>query len=73
MRRFFAGLFMALGLLIAGTSGLCTAAFLIFGFGDQRNGFDPTALLLPIGVGSVPFGIGLLMFFLGRSAYRNDG
>ncbi|OYQ25036.1 hypothetical protein CHU93_14475 [Sandarakinorhabdus cyanobacteriorum] len=69
----FAGLLMALGLMICGTSGLCSAWFLgMTLFDSNQNGAQ--AVLGTIGMvsvfGGVPFGVGVLLYLLGRRLAR---
>ncbi|MBX7249948.1 MAG: hypothetical protein K1X35_13000 [Caulobacteraceae bacterium] len=77
LRRFFGGLLMVAGGLIAGLAGVCT---LVFGGGsamDLANGHgyglggDLGGLLALVGIfGGVPIAVGLLLFFLGRWVRR---
>ncbi len=76
--RFFGGLLMAVGGLIAVTSGLCTLVLTVAGVGSNLS--DPSASItvltdgLPfvLGIGGVPFVIGLVMYLAGRRLYRRS-
>jgi hypothetical protein len=76
--RFFGGLLMAIGGLIAVTSGLCSLAVTAIGLGSNLS--DASAFMtiltagLPflLGIGGIPFVIGLAMYFAGRSLYRRS-
>jgi hypothetical protein len=70
-QRFFGALFMAVGGLIAGLSGLCSAGVLLIGFASGSD-FAETMSVLPIVlfVGGIPIAVGLALFFLGRWMYR---
>ena len=74
MRNLFAGILMTLGLLICGTTGLCTLWFLAGSAMEAANGGRIDILLSAFGmatlVGGIPFAIGLFMFFLGKHANR---
>jgi hypothetical protein len=69
--RFFGGLLMAVGGLIAVTSGLCslTVAAMFVASVVQTPGDMPGLFAMVLGFGGVPFGIGLALFFWGRSLY----
>ena len=59
MKSIFGGILLAVGILVAGGSGLCSLGFLVTG---------PTDILpLILLIGGVPFLIGLGLFFAGRS------
>ena len=68
MKQLLGGILLAIGLLIAGASGLCTGVMLVMSIGQSGSaGIIPLALLF----GGVPFGIGLLLFFGGRALLRS--
>ena len=65
MRRFFGAVLLAIGLLIAGGSGLCTIAVMgsaLSSGGAEALGLVPLALIF----GGIPFAIGLGLIFWGR-------
>ena len=70
--RFFGGLLMAAGGLIAVSAGLCSVVVSIIGLTES----GPTVELLTAGlplvlvVGGVPIAIGLALFFVGRGLFR---
>lgn len=66
MNQFLGGCLMAVGILIAGASGLCSLVFLGT-IGGDLDGLG-TVLL----VGGVPFLIGVMMIFSGRALLRGD-
>ena len=73
MTKFFGGLLMAIGILIATLSGLCSAWFLLMMVASPSSGgeFGGMGMLVIIGVvGGVPFLTGLGMFFGGRALVR---
>lgn len=73
MAKFFGALLMAIGLLIATLSGLCSAGFLMSlangrGSGGHLNG---AALMFVSVVGGVPFLGGVGMFLGGLTLVRS--
>jgi hypothetical protein len=66
--KFFGGLLMAIGILIAMPSGLCGAWLLIALVGDAR-GHD-TSVIPSLMIVAVPFIIGIALFFKGRALVR---
>lgn len=71
--RFFGALMMVAGVLIAGLSGLCTTVFGVAMIGEAgHNSRDVGGLLVVMAIfGGVPFGFGVLAFFIGRFLYRS--
>jgi hypothetical protein len=76
--RFFGGLLMAVGGMIAILSGLCSTIVTIGGlveavttgrFGDLISAGFPIVLM----TGGIPFAIGLGLFFAGRAIHRGAG
>lgn len=68
MKQVFGSILMAVGILIAGASGLCSLVFVMSAFGSPSNiKIDLPIIFL---VGGIPFGIGLAMFFGGRALVR---
>ncbi|MEO7688703.1 MAG: hypothetical protein ABIS51_05405 [Sphingomonas sp.] len=72
MTKFFGGLLMAIGILIATLSGLCSAFFLVMTLGDTNGAqFGDAPMLLMIAViGGLPFMSGVGLFFWGRWLLR---
>jgi len=72
MKKLLGGIFMAIGILIAGASGLCSLVFL-FSMGSGE--FSSASLVLVFG--GVPFIIGLALILTGKaileSAKRDEG
>ncbi|MEO9131877.1 MAG: hypothetical protein ABI240_11780 [Sphingomonas sp.] len=73
MMKFFGGLLLAIGILIATLSGLCSAWFLVMTLSDTGSGgeFRGTGLLPFIAViGGLPFLSGIGLFYWGRWLLR---
>jgi hypothetical protein len=70
--KFFGGLLMALGILIATLSGLCSAWFLVMMVSNPGGGefSGPPMLGFVAVIGGVPFLTGLGLFFWGRWLLR---
>lgn len=73
MRKVFGGLLLALGILIAGLSGLCTV--MMFTSSGTPVSADEILESLPIVLifGGIPFVMGLGLVFAGRSLLRERG
>ena len=69
MTTLFGGLLMAIGLLIALLSGLCSAVFLAKL--ASGSGFNGAGLVIVGVVGGIPFLGGVGMFFGGLTLVRN--
>jgi len=67
MREVFGGILMAVGILIAGGSGLCSMAVLFTP--GEYSGFEMWPAVLT--VGGIPFAVGLAMAFGGRALRRS--
>ena len=67
MKALFGGILLAVGILVAGVSGLCSLAVLVMGAGLG----DSEGLFLILLIGGVPFLIGLGLLFAGRSLLRS--
>lgn len=74
VRRYFGAMLMAIGGLIAVLSGLCSLTFLAFVLWNAASGGGRTViadvvqmLTLMLAFGGIPFGVGLGVFFWGRS------
>ncbi len=66
MQKLLGGIMLAIGILIAGASGLCSAVFLISMIGQSLE-----MLPLIILFGGIPFAVGLGLFFGGRALIRS--
>ena len=67
MKAVFGGILMAVGILIAGGSGLCSLMILFGG------GFGPDVSMLPLVlmIGGIPFAIGVAIAFGGYALIRS--
>jgi hypothetical protein len=70
MRTLFGGILLAIGILVAGASGLCSLAFLV-SMVTSSGGGEFASLPLVLVVGGIPFAIGLALFFAGRALIRS--
>ena len=70
--KFFGGLLMGVGILIATLSGLCSAFFLVTSLSDSGGGefSGPSILPLIAVIGGLPFLSGIGLFFWGRWLLR---
>jgi hypothetical protein len=68
IKRLFGGLLMGAGFLVMTTSGLCSLIVVIAGFSEAVR--EPSALLLPLVVGGIPFAMGFGMFRWGQWLLR---
>ena len=68
MNKFFGGILLAIGILIAGVSGLCTLVALISSLSDGPMGMIPVALI----VGGIPMLIGGGLIYAGLYFLRQD-
>jgi hypothetical protein len=68
MRVLFGSILLAIGILIAGASGLCSLVFLVSMMSSRGGGIG--ALPLVLLVGGIPFAIGAGLFLAGRSLIR---
>jgi hypothetical protein len=68
MRTLFGGLLLAIGVLIAGASGLCSLAVLFSGSSE----FGRATSMLPMVLifGGIPFAIGAALIFVGNMLIR---
>jgi hypothetical protein len=66
MKALFGGILLAVGILVAGVTGLCSLAVLVMG---GQGGGD--GLFLVLLIGGVPFLIGLGLIFAGRALLRS--
>ncbi len=69
MKALFGGILVAVGLLIAGASGLCSLAVLATVAGGGGAGLLEMLFLVGM-IGGVPFAVGLGLFSWGRSLLR---
>ncbi|MBW8813246.1 MAG: hypothetical protein JF588_07445 [Caulobacterales bacterium] len=73
VQRFFAGLLMVVGALMAGLCGLCTAVFLVdsvVGGGGGELGGGAGLAVMALFIGGIPTAIGVGLFVAGRSLAR---
>ncbi|HEU5067060.1 MAG TPA: hypothetical protein VFT61_02590 [Sphingomicrobium sp.] len=68
MKRLFGGILLAMGILIAGASGLCSLTILFGSSGMTGFGMFPLVLLF----GGIPFAVGAAIAFGGRALLRAD-
>jgi hypothetical protein len=73
MKKLFGGILMAVGILIAGASGLCSAAIIFSGgMGPEAMSMLPMVMV----IGGVPFAVGALIAIGGgaliKSAREDD-
>ena len=66
MKRLFGGILLAVGLLIAGASGLCSLAMLVSTLGEFSLDWIGLVLLF----GGPPIAVGTVMIIGGRSLLR---
>jgi hypothetical protein len=68
---------MAIGILIGGLGGLCTAGFIgVYIMSSTSNGGGAAAVsgtLLSLAIGAIPMGFGAGLFVLGRFLWRPAG
>lgn len=69
MQKVFGGLFIALGILVAGLSGLCT--YFIFAESTSPEDFSSESFWIVAIVGGIPFITGLTFVWLGRYLIKN--
>lgn len=65
MQKLLGGIMLAIGILIAGASGLCSAVFMV-----SMIGQSPEVLPMILLFGGIPFAVGLGLFFGGRAIIR---
>lgn len=73
MKLIFGGILLAIGILIAGASGLCSLYFI--GSGLTYGGSSDELLSdlpLVLMVGGIPFAVGVGLIFSGRALIRSD-
>jgi hypothetical protein len=68
MIRFFGGLLLGVGILIMTCSGLCSLIVVVSGFDMAVR--EPSALLIPLTIGGIPFAIGFGAFKWGQRLLR---
>jgi hypothetical protein len=66
MKTLFGGILLAIGILIAGASGLCSLAVLFGGGFGGNAGILPLVLV----IGGIPFAVGAALGFGGWSLIR---
>ena len=65
--KIWGGILMAIGILIAGASGICSLSVLF----DSEFGGDLSILPLVLLFGGIPFAAGVGLIFAGRRLLRN--
>ena len=73
MKMLFGGILIAVGILIAGASGICSAAMLFGGGFGAGSGMDSFLSMLPVVAlfGGPPIAAGIGMVFGGRALVRS--
>ncbi|WP_454886624.1 hypothetical protein [Sphingomonas oryzagri] len=71
MRTLFGGLLLAIGVLIAGASGLCSLTVL-FSAGSTSPQMWGSGLIMVAIFGGIPFAIGVGLIYAGRALIRED-
>ncbi len=69
MQKVFGGLFIVVGILIAGLSGLCT--FFMFAESDTPETFSAESIGIVAIFGGIPFVTGVTFILLGRYLIKN--
>lgn len=69
MKEVFGGILMAVGILIAGASGLCSLVALFSGGGDLGGAMQMLPLILLFG--GIPFAVGAGIAFGGYLLFRS--
>lgn len=73
MRKLFGGVLLAVGVLIAGASGLCSIAVLVSGLAEQGGPDSILSFLPAVAIfGGIPLLGGVGLAVLGRSLIRSD-
>jgi NhaP-type Na+/H+ or K+/H+ antiporter len=70
MKKMLGGILLAMGVLIAGTSGLCSLYFLVQFAARSQSSTDQWLPQILI-VGGLPLAMGLGLFFVGRKLLRS--
>ena len=68
--RVLGGILLAIGILIAGLSGLCSLVFVVTELTSPYSSVDRTVSYV-LGIGGIPFVIGLGLTFLGRKLIKS--
>lgn len=66
MKTLLGGILVAVGILIAGASGICSLIFLVTSHGESG------LILMVLAFGGIPFLIGLGLVYGGRAVIRSD-
>ena len=69
MKQVFGGILLAVGILIAGASGLCSLAILFSGGG--LSSYDLSMIPMVLIIGGIPFAIGVAIAFGGYALIRS--
>lgn len=71
MKLVFGGILIAIGILIAGVSGLCSGVFLVSMIGSSlKYGIEPNGLVMVLIFGGLPFMAGVGLILAGRALVR---
>lgn len=70
IKRLLGGLLLGTGILVMTTSGLCSLVVVVMGYTEVMR--EPSAILLPLTVGGIPFALGFGMFWWGRRLLRRS-
>ena len=75
VRRFFAGVMMALGGLWTVLCGSCSAYFMVISFRPQSGGGEAQNFDATLGIAAIVLGVlgtapGLVIYFVGRALWR---
>jgi hypothetical protein len=68
VKQLFGGLLLAAGILIMTGSGLCSIAVIVMGASEVAK--EPSALLMPLLFGGIPFAAGFGLFKWGQWVLR---
>jgi len=69
--KLFGGLLMAVGVLMVGLCGLCSAFFLVSTIGGASSGVG-SMVMLALVFGGVPIAAGVALFIVGRNLRRGS-
>lgn len=71
MKKLFGSIISGVGILIAGTSGLCSLALLGFGFSEEGLGGIGKTIMPALLFGGIPFVFGIGIVHAGRELVRH--
>jgi len=70
-KRLLGGLLMAGGGMIALLCGACTLAFSFMFLGQSTSASEFGGIVLPLIIGGIPTGVGVVVFLIGLSVYKD--